>query len=75
MTHPLLVPLRILFSQEVLRSHAFQSLAAVVAVDTIMYVALAVARMLDEVYASDWHRGRYSRAETRSTHPDDTGTR
>ena len=40
-----------------------------------MYVGLAVAKMLPKVYVSDWHRGRYSRAETRSIHPDDTGTR
>ena len=75
MTHALLVPLGLLFSQDVLRSHAFQFLAAFVAVNTIMYVGLAVAKMLPKVYVSDWHRGRYSRAETRSIHTDDTGTR
>ncbi|SDT42064.1 hypothetical protein SAMN04488543_4286 [Friedmanniella luteola] len=67
----LLVPLGILFSQDVLRSHAFQFLAAFVAVNTIMYVTLAVAKMLPKVYPGDWRRGRHRRGETRSIHPDD----
>ncbi|GAA1434442.1 hypothetical protein GCM10009616_28900 [Microlunatus lacustris] len=65
-----LVPLGILFSQDVLRSHAFQFLAAFVAVNTIMYVTLAVAKMLPKVNPSDWTPGRHRRGETRSIHPD-----
>ena len=71
----LLVPLGILFSQDVLRSGAFQFLAAFVAVNTIMYVALAVAKMLPKVYLSDWRPGRSRRTETRSIHPEGAGER
>jgi hypothetical protein len=73
MTTSLLVPLGILFSPEVLRSGAFQFLASFVAVNTIMYVALAVAKMLPKVYLSDWSSGRSRRGETRSIHPEDVG--
>ena len=67
----LLVPLGILLPQDVLRSGAFQFLAAFVAVNTIMYVTLAVAKMLPKVYPGDWRRGRHRRGETRSIHPED----
>ena len=66
----LLVPLGILFSQDVLRSPAFQFLAAFVAVNTIMYVTLAVAKMLPKVNSSDWIPRGHRRGETRSIHPD-----
>lgn len=67
----LLVPLGILFSQDILRSGPFQLLAAFVAVNTLMYVALAVAKMLPKIYVSDWRAGRSRRTETRSIHPQD----
>ena len=66
----LLVPLGILFSQDVLDSHAFQFLAAFVAANTIMYVTLAVAKMLPKVHLSSWRPGRHRRGETRSIHPE-----
>jgi len=36
-------------------------------VNTILYVALAVAKMLPKVYVSDWQAGHRRRSETRST--------
>jgi hypothetical protein len=69
----LLVPLGILFSQAVLQSGAFQFLAAFVAVNTLMYVTLAVAKMLPKIYLSDWTAGRSRRGETRSIHPEEPG--
>ena len=69
------VPLGILFSQDVLRSGAFQFLAAFVAVNTILYVALAVAKMLPKFYVSDWTAARRRRRQTRSIHPEDPGER
>ncbi|UMG91903.1 hypothetical protein [Nocardioides sp. TF02-7] len=45
-------------------------LSAFVAVNTVMYVALAVAKMLPKVYVADWLPRRHQRAETRSIHPD-----
>ena len=68
-----LVPLGILFSQDVLRSHAFQFLAAFVAANTIMYVTLAVAKMLPKVNPGDWRPGRQRRGERRSIYPKDPG--
>jgi len=69
------VPLGILFSQDVLRSGGFQLLAAFVAVNTILYVALAVAKMLPKFYLNDWTAARRRRRETRSIHPEDPGER
>jgi hypothetical protein len=65
------VPAGIVLPAEFLSSPYFQFLAAFVAINTIMYVALAVASMLPKV-----HRGvRVSRrgrgGENRSIHPDD----
>lgn len=51
-------------------AHAFDLLAAFVAVNTVMYVALAVAKAMPKVYPRDWVPRRYQRAETRSIHPD-----
>ena len=65
------IPLGILFSQDVLRSGAFQFLAAFVAVNTILYVALALAKMLPKFYVSDWTATRKRRRQTRSIHPED----
>ena len=45
-------------------------LAAFVAINTIVYVTLAVAKILPKVYFSDWIGPRNRRAETRSIHPD-----
>lgn len=44
-------------------------LAAFIALNTIMYVALAVAKMLPKVHLSDWVHRRGRRSETRSIHP------
>jgi hypothetical protein len=71
----LLVPLGILFSRDILQSGAFQFLAAFVAVNTIMYVALAVAKMLPKVYLSDWNPGRSRRSERRDIGPEHLGER
>jgi len=51
-------------------------LAAFVAINTVMYAALAVAKMLPKIHPSRWIRQGYLRAETRSIHPDaPAGTR
>jgi Flp pilus assembly protein TadB len=60
----------VLLPEGFLRSDWFAVLAAFVAINTIMYVALAVATMLPKLYVGDWVRRRYERAETRSIHPD-----
>jgi hypothetical protein len=53
-----------------LQSEAFGVLAAFVAINTIMYAAVTVAKLLPRVNPSMLQRGRYQRAETRSIHPE-----
>ncbi|MEU1973495.1 hypothetical protein ABZ477_17705 [Microbacterium sp. NPDC019599] len=65
------VPLGLLLPSEFLTSPAFQFLAAFVAINTIMYAALALAKLLPKVYLSDLVTRRGRRKETRSIHPDE----
>ncbi|WP_241977478.1 hypothetical protein [Cryobacterium cheniae] len=54
-----------------LQSDEFAILAAFVAINTVMFAALAVAKILPKVHPTDWFRGRNRRAATRSIHPDE----
>ncbi|WP_249353939.1 hypothetical protein [Microbacterium sp. 2FI] len=65
------VPTGLLLPVELLATPAFQFLAAFVAINTIMYAALAIAQMLPKVYLSDLVNRRGRRKETRSIHPDE----
>jgi len=60
----------ILFPESILHSDLFAVLAAFVAINTVMYGALAVAKMLPKVYPGDWITSRNRRIETRSINPD-----
>ena len=60
----------ILFPESVLRSDLFGVFAAFMAINTIVYVTLAVAKILPKVYASDLISRRNRRAETRNIDPD-----
>ncbi len=60
----------ILLPESILRNEVFAVLAAFVAINTIVYVTLAVAKTLPKVYVRDWIGPRNRRAETRSIHPD-----
>ncbi|AIY19981.2 hypothetical protein ACFJIY_23415 [Pimelobacter simplex] len=62
--------LGILFPESLVRSHAFGVLAAFVAINTVIYVALSVAKALPKIYVRDHLPRTYERAETRSIHPD-----
>jgi hypothetical protein len=55
----------ILLPAEVLQSEFFAVLAAFVAINTIMYVTLAIAKMLPRLYLSDLRRGRNRRRQPR----------
>lgn len=66
---PGLVPMGILIGDGILHSEAVAVLAAFVAINTMVYVTLAVAKMLPKVYVSDWFGDRNRRAETRSIDP------
>ncbi len=63
-------PAGFLLPESTLHSDAFAVLAAFVAINTLMYVALAVAKILPKIYLSDWIHRSNRRSQTRSIHPD-----
>ena len=60
----------ILLPESTLREEFIAVLAAFVAINTIVYVTLAVAKILPKVYLRDVFATRNRRAETRSIDPD-----
>jgi hypothetical protein len=70
-----ILPAGILLPESILYSEMFAVLAAFVAINTVMYAALAVAKVLPKVYPADWMRRTNQRSETRSIHPDTRGAR
>ena len=58
----------ILFPQELLQSEAFNVLATFVAINTLLYGTLAIAKILPKL--RPLRRRRYIRRETRSIYPD-----
>ncbi len=63
----------IVLSQDTLGSPWFGVLAAFVAINTVMYLALAVAKILPKVYPRDWLPRSYARAQERGIYPDGPG--
>ncbi|MDJ0377570.1 hypothetical protein QMF22_08675 [Cryobacterium sp. PH31-L1] len=66
----MLVPLGILLPGSVLQSDFFAILATFVAINTVMYAALAIAKILPRVYLGDLLPGQRRRHETRSIYPE-----
>jgi hypothetical protein len=64
------LPTGVLLPESFLHTQFFLVLATFVAINTIVYVVLAIAKILPKIYVSDWIRGANRRAETRSIHPD-----
>lgn len=64
------VPTGFLFPESILHTEWFAVLASFVAINTVMYAALAVAKVLPKPYRPDWLRSRHERGETRSIDPD-----
>lgn len=60
----------ILFPQETIFSTWFGVLSVFVALNTVMYVALAIAKILPKVDPREWLPRRYERAQSRSIHPE-----
>ncbi len=60
----------ILLPESTLREEFIAVLAAFVAINTILYVTLAVSKMLPKLYINDWIASRNRRSETRSIDPD-----
>ncbi|MFD1211260.1 hypothetical protein ACFQ36_04310 [Arthrobacter sp. GCM10027362] len=66
----IVLPAGILLPESILHSELFAVLAAFVAINTVMYAALAVAKILPKLYPAGWIRRHNQRSETRSIHPD-----
>lgn len=56
--------------ETILTSEWFAALAAFVAINTAIYVVLAVVKTLPRIYVSDYIQRSYKRSETRSIYPD-----
>lgn len=59
------LPAGILLPESFLQTTFFQVLATFVAINTLMYVTLAIAKMLPRVYLSDFVNRRNRRSESR----------
>lgn len=64
------LPFGVFFPESILHTELFAVLATFVAINTVMYAALAVAKVLPKAHAPGWLRSGRGRRETRSIHPD-----
>jgi hypothetical protein len=48
----------------------FAVLSAFVAINTVLYLTLAIIKLLPKAYVSDWVKQSNRRAESRSIYPD-----
>ena len=60
----------IIFPQSILQSDLFAVFAAFVAINTVIYVVLAVLKILPRPHITDLLSWRNRRGETRSIYPD-----
>jgi hypothetical protein len=67
---PLVQAWGVLLPESFLASPFVAVLATFVAINTVMYLSLAVAKLLPKVYVGDYLQGRNRRAQNRSIHPD-----
>lgn len=64
------VPAGLVLPESVLGTSWFSVLAVFVAINTVMYLALAVSKVMPKLYPRDWLPRSYARGRTRSIHPD-----
>lgn len=64
------VPAGILFPESILHTPGFAVMATFVAINTVMYAALAVAKILPKLHRPAWLRRSHERSETRSIYPE-----
>lgn len=63
------LPAGILLPETFLQSEFFQVLATFVAINTLLYVTLAIAKMLPRLHPTDWFNRRNRRREPRGIIP------
>jgi hypothetical protein len=61
---------QVILGSSLLHSSAFTVLSAFVLINTVMFLALAILKLMPKLHISDWITSRNRRAETRSIHPD-----
>jgi hypothetical protein len=66
-----LAPAGIMLPEATLHTNWFSILATFVAINTVMYAALAVVKILPKLRPGSWLPARHERSETRSIHPDE----
>lgn len=60
----------ILFPESIIHSAWFAVLTGFVAINTVLYLTLAIIKLLPKAYLSDWVDRQNRRAETRSIYPE-----
>jgi hypothetical protein len=63
----------IVLPQSIMHTPWFAVLSMFVAINTVLYLTLAIIKLLPKAYLSDWVDQRNRRAESRSIYPDDEG--
>lgn len=56
----------------ILHGSWFKTLSIFVSINTVLYLTLALIKLLPKIYVSDWRGGRNRRSETRGIYPDGT---
>jgi hypothetical protein len=56
--------------QSIMHSRWFASLSIFVAINTVVYLTLAIIKLLPKAYVSDWIDQRNRRSEIRSIYPE-----
>jgi hypothetical protein len=56
--------------ESIMHSHWFAVLTMFVAINTVVYLTLAVIKLLPKAYLSDWVDQRNKRSESRSIYPE-----
>ena len=60
----------LLLPESIMHSQWFAVLSTFVAVNTVLYLTLAIIKILPKAYLSDWVDRRNRRSETRSIYPE-----
>jgi len=58
-----------LLPQSIMHSQWFDTLSMFVAINTVLYLTLAIIKLLPKAYLSDWINQRNRRTESRSIYP------
>ncbi len=58
-------------SENTMHTSWFAALSIFVAINTVLYLTLAIIKLLPKAYLSDWINQHNRRSETRSIYPED----